>query len=145
MLEFLLTIGASELGKAIFEQALKLGQSAAEDYVKDFFKDCLKEGITSTKPEVTKKAVAQALKEFLVLVQKELEDWEISEAEIRDLYDRPLVQFVKNDLVKPILGRAFERDCTAIDTIALTEIWKNSNFRDKPFPEMPPEFNWQVI
>ncbi len=100
MLEWLLTIGASELGKAIFEQALKLGQSAAEDYVKDFFKDCLKEGITSAKPEVTKKAVAQALKEFLVLVQNELQDWEIPEAEIRDRYDRPLVQFVKNDLVK---------------------------------------------
>ncbi|MEI6332820.1 MAG: NACHT domain-containing protein [Pseudanabaena sp. ELA645] len=145
MLEFLITIGASELGKAIFEQALRLGQSAAEDYVKDFFKDCLKEGITSAKPEVTKKAVAQALKEFLVLVQNELEDWEIPEAEIRDRYDRPLVQFVKNDLVKPVLGKAFERDCTAIDTIALAETWKNSSFRDKPFPAMPPEFNWQVI
>jgi len=145
MLELLLTIGASELGKAVFEQALKLGQSTAEDYVKDFFKDCLKEGITSAKPEVTKKAVAQALKEFLVLVQNELVDWEIPEAEIRNHYDRPLVQFVKNDLVKPILGKAFERDCTAIDTIALAEVWKNSIFKDKTFPLMPLEFNWQVI
>jgi len=41
MLEWLVTIGAAELGKAIFEQVLKLGQAAAEDYVKDFFKGCL--------------------------------------------------------------------------------------------------------
>ncbi len=46
MLDWLVTIGATELGKAVFEQILKLGQSAAEDYVKDFFKDCLKERIT---------------------------------------------------------------------------------------------------
>jgi hypothetical protein len=87
MLEWLLTIGAAELGKAIFEQVLKLGQSAAEDYVKDFFKGCLQEGIATAKPEVTKKAVAEALKAFLMLVTDELEDRELSKAEIRDRYD----------------------------------------------------------
>jgi hypothetical protein len=38
MLEWLVTIGAAEIGKAIFEQVLKLGQPAAEDYVKDFWR-----------------------------------------------------------------------------------------------------------
>lgn len=33
MLEWLITLGAAELGKAVFEQGLKLGQTAAEDYV----------------------------------------------------------------------------------------------------------------
>jgi hypothetical protein len=38
MLEWLITIGAAELGKAMFEKILKLSQAATEDYVKDFFK-----------------------------------------------------------------------------------------------------------
>ena len=37
MLEWLVTIGATELGKAVFEQGLKLTQAAAEDYVKGLF------------------------------------------------------------------------------------------------------------
>jgi len=145
MLEWLLTLGAAELGKAIFEQVLSLGQSAAEDYVKDFFKGCLQEGIAGAKPEVTKKAVAEALKAFLLLVTDELEDRELSKAEIRDRYDPALVQFIQNESVKPILGKAFEKDCRAIDTIALSAIWQQSALKGKPFPTIPEEFDWQRV
>jgi hypothetical protein len=145
MLEWLLTIGATELGKAIFEQVLKLGQAAAEDYVKDFFKGCLKEGILSAKPEVVKKAVAEALKAFLLLVTDELEDQDLSKAEIRDRYDPALVKFVQNESVKPILGKAFEKDCRAIDAGALSTLWQQSVLRDKPFPVMPERFSWQRV
>ncbi|PSB29540.1 NACHT domain-containing protein [Stenomitos frigidus] len=145
MLEWLLTIGATELGKAIFEQGLKLGQTAAEDYVKDFFKGCLKEGVAAAKPEVAKKAVAGALQAFLLLVTEELEDQELSKAEIRDRYDPALIQFVKDDLVKPILGQAFEKDCSAIDSAALATLWAQATLRGKPFPAMPEGFDWQRI
>lgn len=145
MLEWLLTLGAAELGKAIFEQVLTLGQSAAEDYVKDFFKGCLQEGIAAAKPEVTKKAVAEALKAFLLLVTDELEDRELSKAEIRDRYDPALVQFIQNESVKPILGKAFEKDCRALDTIALSAIWQQSALKGKPFPTVPEEFDWQRV
>jgi predicted NACHT family NTPase len=145
MLEWLLTLGAAELGKAIFEQVLKLGQSAAEDYVKDFFKGCIQEGIATAKPEVTKKAVAEALKAFLLLVTDELEDRELSKAEIRDRYDRALVQFIQNDSVKPILGKAFEKDCRSIDATALSTIWQQSTLKGKPFPTIPEEFDWQRV
>lgn len=145
MLEWLLTLGAAELGKAIFEQVLKLGQSAAEDYVKDFFKGCLQEGIAAAKPEVTKKAVAEALKAFLMLVTDELEDRELSKAEIRDHYDPALVQFIQNESVKPILGKAFEKDCRSIDTTALSNIWQQSTLKGKPFPTIPEEFDWQRV
>ncbi|KAM3096195.1 hypothetical protein ACKFKG_11655 [Phormidesmis sp. 146-35] len=145
MLEWLITIGAAEIGKAIFEQALKLGQSAAEDYVKDFLKGCLKEGITAAKPEVAKKAVAMALKEFLAIVAEELEDQELSRAEIRDRYDPVLIEFVKDESVKPLLGKAFEKDCAAIDTTALETIWKRSSLRDKSFPVLPQKFDWQQV
>lgn len=145
MLEWLITIGASELGKAFFEQGLKLGQSAAEDYVKDFFKGCLKDGVSSTKPEVTKKAVAEAVKAFLLLVTEELEDKGISAPDIRNHFDQPMVQFVKVDAVKPILGKAFEKDCRAIDVKELESIWQQSNFKGQPFPPMPEDFDWPRI
>ncbi|MFM9265111.1 NACHT domain-containing NTPase [Tychonema sp. BBK16] len=145
MLEWLLTLGAAELGKAIFEQVLKLGQSAAEDYVKDFFKGCLQEGIAAAKPEVTKKSVAEALKAFLLLITDELEDRELSKAEIRDRYDPALVQFIKDDAVKPILGKAFEKDCRSIDATALSTIWQQSTLKGKPFPTIPEEFDWQRV
>ncbi|MEG4231861.1 hypothetical protein QUA40_07075 [Microcoleus sp. Pol11C3] len=145
MLEWLLTLGAAELGKAIFEQVLKLGQSAAEDYVKDFFKGCLQEGIAAAKPEVTKKAVAEALKAFLLLVTDELEDRELSKVEIRDRYDPALVQFIKNESVKPILGKAFEKDCSSIDATALSTIWQQSTLKGQPFPTIPEEFDWQRV
>ncbi|WP_293152401.1 MULTISPECIES: NACHT domain-containing NTPase [unclassified Microcoleus] len=145
MLEWLLTLGAAELGKAIFEQVLKLGQSAAEDYVKDFFKGCLQEGIAAAKPEVTKKSVAEALKAFLLLITDELEDRELSKAEIRDRYDPALVQFIKDDAVKPILGKAFEKDCRSIDATALSTIWHQSTLKGRPFPTIPEEFDWQRV
>ncbi len=146
MLEWLATIGAVEVGKAVFEQGLKLTQAAAEDYVKDFFKDCLKEGLALGKPEVTKKAVASALKEFLSIVVEELEDKGLSGAEIRDrYYERALVQFVQDDAVKPLLGRAFEPDCQKLDTVGLAQVWSRSSFKGKPFPAMPHEFDWAEV
>lgn len=145
MLEWLLTLGAAELGKAMFEQVLKLGQAAAEDYVKDFFRGCLEEGITAAQPAVTKKAVAEALQAFLLLVSDELEDQEISKAEIRDRYDPALVQLIQDESVKPILGKAFEKDCRAIDTTALSTTWQHSTLRGQPFPPMPEDFDWQRV
>jgi predicted NACHT family NTPase len=145
MLEWLITIGAAELGKAMFEKILKLSQAATEDYVKDFFKGCLKEGMAAAKPEVAKKAVAEALKAFLLLVTDELEDQELSKAEIRDRYEPALVQFIQNDAVKTILSQAFEKDCKVIETKALSTIWQQSTVRGKPFPAMSSEFSWKRV
>jgi hypothetical protein len=146
MLEWLVGVGAVEIGKAVFEQGLKLSQAAAEDYVKDFFKDCLKEGLALGKPEVTKKAVASALKEFLAIVAEELEDQELSPAAIRDRYEFQLIQFVQDDAVKPLLGRAFEQDCQKLDTGALAQVWSRSSLKGKqPFPAMPNEFDWAEV
>jgi len=130
------------IGKAVFEQGLKLGQAAAEDYVKDFLKGCLKDGLAGAKPEVANKAVAKALEAFLKIVVAELEDQNLSPAEIRDRFEPVLVQFVKDTLVKPILGQAFEKDCRSIDVAELAAIWGRSNFKGKLFPSLPEEFDW---
>ncbi|MDX2230464.1 MAG: NACHT domain-containing protein [Leptolyngbyaceae cyanobacterium bins.349] len=145
MLEWFATIATAELGKVIFEQVLKLGQAAAEDYVKDFFKGCLKDGVVAAKPEAAKKAIAEALQAFLLLVEDELLDQGISELAIRDRYEQPLLQFVQDDTVKPILGKAFEQDCRAIDIETLSATWQKSLFRQQPFPPMPADFDWQRI
>jgi len=142
MLEWLVAIGTAELGKAVSEQGLKLGQAAAEEYVKDFLKGCLKDGLAGAKPEVAKKAVAKALEAFLKIVVAELEDQDLSATEIRDRFEPVLVQFVKDTLVKPILGQAFEKDCRSIDVAELAAIWGRSNFKGKPFSPLPEEFDW---
>jgi hypothetical protein len=38
MLKWLVAIGTAEIGKAVFEQGLKLSRASAEDYVKVFLK-----------------------------------------------------------------------------------------------------------
>jgi predicted NACHT family NTPase len=146
MFEWLAASASVKIGELVLEQVLKLGQAAAEDYVKDFFKNCLQEGIMATKPGVAKKAVTEALKAFLLLVTDELEDTGLSKAEIRDRhYEEALIQFIKNDSVKPLLGKAFEQDCKAIDTTALVTIWQHSTLRSSSFPAMPEGFDWQRI
>ena len=145
MLEWLVTIAAAKVGEAVFEQVLKLGQAAAEDYVKDFFKDCLKGGVALTKPEVTKKAVATALKEFLAIMTEELEDKDLSQTDIRDYYEQNLIQFVKDAAVKPLLGKAFEPDCGKVDTEALSQIWQRSSLKGRPFSPMPDGFDWAAV
>jgi hypothetical protein len=144
MLEIFGSIAASEAGKFVLEKGLELGQAAAEDYVKDFFKDALK-GELGAKPEVAKKAVGEALKAFLGLVVEELEDCEVSPAEIRNGYEKRLMAFVKDGVVKPILGGAFERECRSIDTVVLAKVWARSEFKKKPFPEMPDGFDWERV
>ena len=55
------------------------------------------------------------MKAFLGLVVEALEDREVSPAKIRNLYEKPLMAFVKDEAIKPIWGGAFERECRAIE------------------------------
>jgi len=143
MLEWWVAIGTAELGKAMFEQGLKLGQTAAEEYVKDFLKGCLKDGLAGAKPEVAKKAVAKALEAFLKIVVAELEEQGLSPTEIRYRFQPVLVKFVKDKLVKPILGRAFEKDCPSIDVAELAAIWgRSNNCKGKLSTSLPEGFDW---
>lgn len=61
------------------------------------------------------------------------------------IYDPALIQFVQNEPVKPILGRAFEKECSAIDVAELANIWQQSSLKSKPFPALPTGFDWQRI
>jgi hypothetical protein len=61
MLDFLAAATGVELGKLILEQVLNLGKSALEDYVKDFFKDCINSGVARANTETLKKPMAEAI------------------------------------------------------------------------------------
>jgi len=140
MVEPWTALGVSILKDLVLKEILlKLGKEALEDYVKDFFKDCIKEGVQLAQPDVLKKALGEALQQFLKLVEDELL-LDFSEAEVRDNYQVAIARFIRDDDVKPLLGKAFEKDCRAIDADKLRAIWGQ---RDSP--AMPVGFNWDEV
>jgi predicted NACHT family NTPase len=120
---------------------LKLQQENLEEYVNDFFQDCLSEGVVLASPHILKKALLEALAEFLTIIEDELlVECGLSGAEIRDTYQVAIEQFIRDDNVKPLLGKAFEKKCRAIDANQLGTIWVQ-----RYSPNMPPGFNWDGI
>ena len=140
MVELWTALGVSILKDLVLKEILlKLGKEALEDYVKDFFKDCIKEGVQLAQPDVLKKALGEALQQFLKLIEDELL-LDFTEAEVRDTYQVAIARFIRDDEVKPLLGKAFEKDCRAIDADKLRGIWVQ---RDSP--AMPVGFNWDEV
>ncbi|MEQ9236900.1 HEAT repeat domain-containing protein [Coleofasciculus sp. E2-BRE-01] len=139
-MELWTALGVSILNDLLLKDILlKLGKEALEDYVKDFFKDCIKTGVQSAQPDILKKALGEALQQFLKLIEYELLFY-VTEAEVRDNYQIVIEQFIKDDDVKPLLGKAFEKDCRAIDANQLRTIWVQ-----RYSPDMPTGFNWEEI
>ena len=142
MVEPWTALGVVILKDLVFKEVLlKLGKEALEDYVKDFFKNCIKEGVQSAKADVLKKALGEALQQFLRIVQDELEfECELSGAEIRDEYEIRIGKFLRDEEIKPLLGKAFEKDCRDIDANRLGAIWLQ-----RYSPAMPLDFDWDRV
>jgi len=142
MVEPVTAFGISLLKDLVFQKVLlKLGKGALEDYVKDFFKDCLKGGVESAQPSVLKKALGEALQQFLKIVEDELEfSCNLSGAEIRDGYEISIEKFITHQEVKPLLGQAFAKDCRALDSKQLGKIWQQHYAI-----AMPTEFDWHGV
>lgn len=138
--DWLAVWGVYTVAGFVFKDVLApLAKGALEDYVKDFFKDSIKDFTGLFERDTLQKVVGKALKEFLQLVQQELEDADLSEAELQ-LYIKPLKQFISNQSVKEILGSAFKNDSQYLDTRKLTQIWNDFNLRS-----LPNEFDWEQI
>ncbi len=103
------------------------------------FKDYIKTGVQSAQPDVLKKALGEALQQFLKLIEDELLFY-VTEAEVRDTYQIAIERFIQDDDVKPLLGKAFEKDCRVIDANQLRIIWVQ-----RYSPDMPTGFNWEEI
>lgn len=141
MLDIFAAIGLKETGHYVAKEVLlPLLQGSLEDYAKDFFKGCIADaaGLASQAP--VQKALGEALKAFVELVEEELEFQGCTGAEIRDFYEIPLREFMQDRDVKATLGQAFEPDCRTIDAEVLVLRWKALDLC--PLPE---EFDWQQI
>ncbi len=118
----------------------ELGKAALDDYVKDFFKDCIKDiqGL-ATKP-FAKNAVREALKSFIILFEQELERSHLDKKQIKQ-YLQPLKQFVKQPAIREVLGSAFQANCRVLNTPVLAESWQTltvQHWAQRHFPTFTP-------
>ena len=140
MLDWLAIWGASQAVGFVFKPILEeLATDAAKDWVKDLFKDSLSKVTRLPSKEPLDKAAGKALKEFLQLVQQELESTDLEEENLKQ-YIKPLKQFLKDRAVRETLGKAFEPNCRAINIQALATIWNQLNLLT-----LPNNFNWERI
>ena len=108
MLEWWAAATGMELGKLVLEQVLNLGKSALEDYVKDFFKDCIKSGVTLSNAETLKKPMAEAIGCLIKRFIKELQFNDVPETSIEHHFKATLKRFVQDKAVRLILVKAFD-------------------------------------
>ena len=139
MVEWLITWGASKAVGFLAKKVIgELAQGAAEDYVKDFFKQCFSNAISNiNKKEPLQKAMAAATKDFLELVEEELKEVDGDESQL-DQYIKPLEQLIKNQSVLAILGSAFDKNVT-LDIKKLATIGNQIN------PSLPDNFDWELV
>ena len=139
MVDLLVAWGVAQAVGFIFKPILEdLAKDSAKDFAKDFLKDSLKHVLLPDK-EPLNIAIGKAIKEFLQLVQQQLEVADLSEAEQKQ-YTEPLKQFLKNKSVKEVLGSAFKDDCQGLDTKKLAKIWSELNLLP-----LPDEFSWKQV
>ena len=144
MLEWLAAATGVELGKFVLEQVLNLGKAALEDYVKDFFKDCIQSGVAQANADALKKPMAEAIGFFIKRFVKELQINDVPETSINHHYKAAIKRFVQDKAVCPILGKAFEKNCKQIDYAQLEKIWAESYQVDGwQFPA--DEFDWRGV
>lgn len=140
MVDWLIVWGVVETAGILVKPILEdLAKDSAKDYAKDFFKDCLKKVIRLPEQDVQKEAYGRALKEFLELVQEELETAGYQAAQIRQ-FIQPLKKFVANESVAATLGQAFEAECRVLDTKVLAQTWQTLDL-----PNLPPDFDWDLV
>lgn len=144
MLEWLAVATGVELGKLVLEQVLNLGKAALEDYVKDFFKDCIKSGVARANAGVLKKPMAKAVGFFIKRFVKELQIDYIPATSIEHHYKATIKRFVQDKVVRSVLGKAFEKDCKQIDYAELQRIW-TQQYQDAGWQFPTEEFDWRAV
>ncbi|MBD1813456.1 HEAT repeat domain-containing protein, partial [Microcoleus sp. FACHB-DQ6] len=142
----------------------ELAKAALDDYVKDFFKDCIKDVEGLAKKPFAKNAVRDALKSFIILFEQELERSGLDKKQIQQ-YLQPLKQFIKQPPVRQVLGSALQANCRVLDTPILAQSWQTLTLQHpvrRIFPtltrlvpsnllngqqtaSLPDAFNWERV
>ncbi len=140
MVEWLAVWGATQAVEFLFKPVLEdLAKDAAKNWAKDLFKGALGNVLKLPSPKEQQKAAGKALKEFLQLVQQELEDADLTNDEVK-AFAKPLKRFIKDKTVIPILGAPFQPDFTSLDIPGLMDGW-----RALDLPDLPGDFNWELV
>ncbi|MEG4318084.1 MULTISPECIES: hypothetical protein [unclassified Microcoleus] len=142
----------------------ELGKAALDDYVKDFFKGCIKDVEGLAKKPFAQNTVRDALRSFIILFEQELERSHSNKKQIRQ-YLQPLKQFLKQPDVRQVLGTAFQGTCEYLGTGILAQHWQNlclphwvrrtfptftllvpaKIFQGKPVASLPDTFSWEQV
>lgn len=144
MLEWLAATTGIELGKLVLEQVLDLSKPVLEGYVQDFFKDCLSSGVSRLNTTALKTPMAEAVGYFIKRFIKELQINDVPETSIQHHYKAVIKKFVQDKAVRPILGKAFEKDRKQIDYGQLEQIW-TKQYQDSEWQFPSEEFDWRGV
>jgi hypothetical protein len=130
-----------ELGAFVWENVFKdLAKGVLEDYIKDFFKGAITEGVAAVNVAVLKRTSGQAIGEFLKLFVEELAEHSDFTPDLKVIYERQLKAFLRDKEVRPLLGSAFGKQ--AIEPNILAGLWA----RYQPATERWPEgFDWGLV
>lgn len=144
MIDWLAVWGVSSVVGFLFQPVMAqfaqdLGKDLLKDVLKDVFKGIPNQILQRLKKEEIDIAAGKALKEFLEIVQQELQDADLSDEKVKD-YNQPLKKFLNNKGVKEILGSTFNYDCEVLDTKRLEAIWY-----ELKLSSLPDEFNWNKL
>lgn len=144
MLEWLAASTGIELGKLVLEQVLDLSKPVLESYVQDFFKGCLDRGVARLNASTLKTPMAEAVGYFIKRFVRELQINSVPDTSIEHHYKATIKRFVQDKAVRPILGKAFEKDCRQIDYEQLERIWTQQyEVAGWQFPAE--EFDWRGV
>ncbi|MDJ0581529.1 NACHT domain-containing protein [Crocosphaera sp.] len=140
MIDWLIVWGVTQAAGSVVRSVMQdLATEGAKDYGKEFFKNSLGKLLRLPEKDVQKEAYGKALKEFLEIFQQQLEMADIDDDKL-EIYKKPLKIFIKDEIVKPILGDAFDINCQLLDTFTLAKSWHRLNL-----PQLPSEFNWEKV
>lgn len=144
MLEWLAVSTGVELGKLVLEQVLDLGKPVLEGYVQDFFKGCLDSGIARLNASTLKTPMAEAIGYFVKRFVKELQINGVPDTSIEHHYKATIKRFVQDKAVRPVLGKAFEKDCKQIGYEQLGHIW-TQKYQVAGWQFPAEEFDWRGV
>ena len=156
---------SASLGWLLVQPILtELAKAALDDYVKDFLKGCIKDVEGLAKKPFAQNAVRDAIKDFIILFEQELERSGLEKKQIQQ-YLQPLKQFIKQSPVRQVLGSAFQANCRVLNTRILAQSWQTltlqhpvrqnlptftrivpSNFfNERPVASLPDAFSWERV
>ena len=141
MLEFLALPSLSAGARVLVQDVLgPLTKAAAEDFYKDFLKQSVSEATALQAPKALQRAIAQSIKDFLVLFGDELETCGLNSALVNHEFAEPLRRLTKDAEVRAFLGQAFSTEVKRLDPDFLAGRWQ-----DSPGSHLPEEFDWAQL